>query len=133
MRNKLKRMKNQFWDFYFLSYCRFCTQNWSTINQFWVQKRPLSRKLKIGKCIFHSSRHILYLSCKYEPFWKKKLKHLIHSANFFLCRGFHPPHPPPRLCPWTPHAFGLNPQPYWLASESGSQFTVNHCWIQNRW
>ena len=65
---------------------------------------------------------------------------------FFHVRGLHPPKPPVfevgfhshipiwRLRAQAPHDFRLNPQPDWLASESGSQksLTVNHCWIQDR-
>ena len=39
LRNVLKRMKNQFFDFHFLSYDRFCSQ-FSSIGIKWKKKMP---------------------------------------------------------------------------------------------
>ena len=44
MRNVLKRMKNQFSDFYFLSY----GENLSTIENILSTKMTITRKIKIG-------------------------------------------------------------------------------------
>ena len=63
MRNVLKRMKNQFSDFYFSSYDHFCTQNYSNFRYIFT----ITRKIKIGKIvklIFHA-----HLSLKREQTW----------------------------------------------------------------
>ena len=52
MCNVLKSMKNQFSDFYFLGYGRFCTKIWSFFDEFWVKKPTITHKIKIGKLIF---------------------------------------------------------------------------------
>ena len=62
-------MKNQFCDFYFLRYGRFCTQNSSNNWPILFTKTTISVKLKIGKLIFRSFQHIPHLSCKYDHFW----------------------------------------------------------------
>ena len=39
---------------------------------------------------------------------KKKLASVLDDFEFFFMGGVRrPPHPPPGLRPWTPHAFGL--------------------------
>ena len=61
MRNELKRMKNQFSDFYILSYGRFCTQKSSKNVLILSTKTTISQKIKIatiGKLIFDFFFHL---------------------------------------------------------------------------
>ena len=94
------------------------SKNWTIL----CTKTTIYQKLIIGKLIFHSFQHIPYLLCKHDHFWIFLVeKHFIHLAIKKLLVGLRPLHTPPCLRPWTPHAFGLNPQSHWLASGSASQ------------
>ena len=74
MRTVLNQMKNKFsdfFDFYFSSYGRFCTQK--LVNFQWIlsTKSTITRKLKIDKLIFHLIQHCAHPSCKYGHFWSR--------------------------------------------------------------
>ena len=69
-RNGLNRIKNQFSDFYFLSYREKFIKNWGDD----VTKMTITRKIKIRKIwnfIFISIQPIPDLSCICDHFWNK--------------------------------------------------------------
>ena len=85
--------KINFPNFYFLSCSWFCTQNWTKNWRILSTKTNISQKLKIGKLIFHSLKHIPHLSCKYDHFWnceKMLSTNFIHLAQKKIQLGVSP-------------------------------------------
>ena len=56
--NRMKRMKDQFSDFYFLSYGYFCTQN---MVNFWWAFTITQKKNRIFFSVFHSFQNVSQL------------------------------------------------------------------------
>ena len=89
MSNVLKRMNNQFSDYYFSGFREFI-ENWCDFST----KITITRKIKIGKIwnfIFHSIQPSPHLSLIFEHFWVKKFNvwNIFEEKNsiFFLVGG----------------------------------------------
>ena len=90
----------------------------------------------MGNLFFISFSIFRIFHVNMTTFEKKLLKNTLSIwLKNKIGAGLHPPHGAALL---DPAAFGLRPQPHWLAFQSGSQessslqFTVNHCWTNTK-